>query len=473
MSTDFSPPDHDHAAPPGLFAHAALLPDGWRRDVTLRWNATGELTAVHADTSNTAGLPVAGGPVLPGMPNLHSHAFQRAMAGLAETRGHPADSFWSWRNLMYRFAGRLRPEDLEAIARHLYIEMLRAGYTSVCEFHYVHHAADGRAYANPAEHAERVLRAAQHAGIGMTLLPVLYQYSGFGQTPPLAHQARFVTSPEWIAELLARLRRSHPAHGTLRYGIAPHSLRAVAQGALAPLIAEQRRIDPALPIHIHIAEQEQEVDACVAACGQRPVAALFERQPVDAHWCLVHATHMSAAEYRLTARSGAVAGLCPTTEANLGDGIFDARRYFDAGGRWGIGSDSQVCVSPAAELRLLEYGQRLLHRRRNVLASDAAPAVADRLYLDAVRGGAAASGHPLGGLTAGQRADLVILDAAHPDFAHRPLEQLLSAMVFCEHGHAPVRDVFVAGRQVVDNGAHALQEPAAAAYRHTLAALLT
>ncbi|MGI4859421.1 MAG: formimidoylglutamate deiminase [Janthinobacterium lividum] len=472
MSTDFSRPDRGDATACGLFAHTALLPDGWRRNVTLRWNATGELTVVHADTANTAGLPVARGPVLPGMPNLHSHAFQRAMAGLTETRGHPADSFWSWRNLMYRFAGRLQPEDLEAIARHLYVEMLRAGYTSVCEFHYVHHAVDGRAYANPAEHAERVLHAARDAGIGMTLLPVLYQYSGFGQTPPLAHQARFVTSPDWIAELLARLRRSHPAHGTLRYGIAPHSLRAVAQDTLAPLIAELRRIDPAIPVHIHIAEQEQEVDACVAACGQRPVEALFERQAVDAHWCLVHATHMSDAEYRLTARSGAVIGLCPTTEANLGDGVFDARRYFDEGGRWGIGSDSQVCVSPAAELRLLEYGQRLLHRRRNVLASDAAPAVADRLYLDAVRGGAAASGHPLGGLAAGQRADLVILDAAHPDFAHRPLEQLLSAMVFCEHGHPPVRDVFVAGRQVVDNGVHALQERAAAEYRRTLAALL-
>ncbi|MCY0389406.1 formimidoylglutamate deiminase [Robbsia sp. Bb-Pol-6] len=473
MSTESPLPARDVATPSGLFAHAALLPDGWRRDVALHWNAAGELTAVRADTTNATGLPVARGPVLPGMPNLHSHAFQRAMAGLTETRDHPADSFWSWRNLMYRFASRLQPEDLEIIARHLYIEMLRAGYTSVCEFHYVHHAVGGHAYANPAEHAERVLRAAQDAGIGMTLLPVLYQYGGFGHAPPLEHQARFVTSPDWIAELLARLRRSHPTHATLQYGLAPHSLRAVAQDTLAPLIAELRRADATAPVHIHIAEQEQEVDACMAACGLRPVEALFAGQAVDAHWCLVHATHMSDAEYRMTARSGAIVGLCPTTEANLGDGVFDARRYFGDGGQWGIGSDSQVCVSPAAELRLLEYGQRLLHRRRNVLSSDAAPAVADGLYLAAVRGGAAASGRPLAGLATGQRADLVILDTTHPDFDHRPLEQLLSAMVFCEHGHPPVRDVFVAGRQVVDNGTHALQQQAAAEYRRTLAALLT
>jgi formimidoylglutamate deiminase len=457
----------------GLFASAAFLFDGWHRDVALRWNAAGELTHVTPDATRDARFPCARGPVIPGMPNLHSHAFQRAMAGLTETRGNPADSFWSWRTLMYRFADRLTPFHLEAISRHLYIEMLKAGYTSVCEFHYVHHAANGKPYANPAEHAERIIGAAQDAGIGLTLLPVLYQYSGFGEQPPLAHQARFISSPEWILDLLARLRRDHPTHGALCYGAAPHSLRAVSEASLNALVRGLRHDDLDAPLHIHVAEQTKEVDDCIAAHGQRPVQWLFDRQAVDARWCLVHATHLSDAEYAAISRSGATVGLCPTTEANLGDGFFDAPRYLADGGRWGIGSDSNMGVSVRAELRLLEYGQRLLLRSRNVLASVAEPAVADGLYRAAVTGGAAATGREVAGLQVGQRADFCVLDADHSAVMDRTPSQILSGFVFCEHGGEPVRDVYTGGRAVVVDGYHAQQDSAFADYRVALKDLLS
>jgi formimidoylglutamate deiminase len=456
-----------------LFAARALLPDGWRDNVTLAWNAAGDLTDVRAGTACAPDMLAASGPVIPGMPNLHSHAFQRAMAGLAETMGDPADSFWSWRALMYRFAERLQPHHLQAIGRHLFIEMLKAGYTSVCEFHYVHHASGGQAYANPAEHAERIVEAAREAGIGMTLLPVLYQYSGFGAVAPLPHQARFVSSVDWILDLRARLQQSHPESGDLRYGVAPHSLRAISADSLAALLDGLRAVDRQAPVHMHIAEQIKEVDDCIAAYGQRPVEYLLERQAPDARWCLVHATHMTPAEYLAVARSGAVVGLCPSTEANLGDGVFDARLYLAENGRWGIGSDSNVSVNPYSELRLLEYGQRLSHRRRNVLADAAAPAVADRLYQGALSGGGAVTGRKVGGLAVGNRADFVVLNGDDPDLAGRGSRQLLSALVFCEHGYNPVLDVFVGGRAVVADGRHRLERAALQDYRKTMSELLS
>lgn len=456
-----------------IFSAQALLPDGWRDNVILAWNAAGDLIDVRADTVRAPGMRAASGPLVPGMPNLHSHAFQRAMAGLTETLGDPSDSFWSWRTLMYRFAERLQPHHLEAIGRHLYIEMLKAGYTSVCEFHYVHHAVGGQAYANPAEHAERIVAAAHDAGIGMTLLPVLYQYSGFGAVAPLPHQSRFIASPDWILDLRSRLQRTHPEHGDLRYGVAPHSLRAVSADSLTALLNGLRADDAHAPVHIHIAEQIKEVDDCIAAYGQRPVEWLLERQALDARWCLVHATHMTPVEYRAVAQSGAVVGLCPTTEANLGDGIFDAGMYMAENGRWGIGSDSNVSVNPGSELRLLEYAQRLSHRRRNVLADPSAPAVADRLYQAALNGGAAVTGRKVAGLAAGQRADFVVLNGEDPNLAGRVNLQLLSALVFCEHGGNPVHDVFVGGREVIAAGRHELERVALTDYRKTLSELLS
>ncbi|HZG18814.1 MAG TPA: formimidoylglutamate deiminase [Herbaspirillum sp.] len=463
----------DNLAGGMLFCPLALLPEGWRRNVMLRWDAAGTLIDVRAD--QTAGqAPQARGPVIAGMPNLHSHAFQRAMAGLTEVMGSPSDSFWSWRKLMYRFAQRLQPEHLEAIARHLYIEMLKAGYTSVCEFHYLHHAPGGAPYADPAELGLRVMQAAGEAGIGVTLLPVLYQYGGFGSQPTSAEQARFIGSAQSLLAMRERLLQALPENALRRYGVAPHSLRAVSPAGLEELVSGLRQQSGGqdAPVHIHVAEQEREVNDCLAWCGQRPVQLLLSLQALDARWCLVHATHMDQAEYQAVAASGAVVGLCPTTEANLGDGIIDAARLLASNTRWGIGSDSNIAINLRSELRLLEYGQRLHHRRRNVLASEAEPVVAERLYLQAVAGGASASGRPVAGLAAGQRADFIVLDGEDINLAERSPEQILSALVFCEHDGQPIRDVHVGGRQVVRDGHHALEDSARRAYRSAVAALL-
>ena len=431
-----------------LFAADALLPTGWARDVLLAWDDTGTLTGVTSQTTAPAGTPLAAGPLLPGLPNLHSHAFQRAFAGLSEYRGSADDSFWSWRDLMYRFALSVSPDQLEAIATQLYIEMLQTGYTAVCEFHYLHHAPDGQRYADAAEMSMRLIAAAARAGIGLTLLPVLYQDAGFGGQPPRADQRRFVNRVDALLRIAERARST----GT-RVGVAPHSLRAVGPSALAELIAGTAHD---APIHVHIAEQQQEVRDCIAWSGQRPVQWLLANARVDARWCLVHATHMTSDERDTLAAGGAVAGLCPSTEANLGDGIFDAAPYLAAGGAWGVGSDSHASVSASEELRLLEYTQRLKHERRNVLAAGAPSQVADRLWLGAVSGGAQAAGRRIAGLRIGEQADFVVLDTRDDLAGLRP-DQVLAAHVFAPQGRRGVRDVWVAGRPHVRDGEHALQ----------------
>lgn len=457
-----------------LFAEHAYLPDGWRRNVLLEWDADGTLTAVTPDTAEIpADVQKAAGPILPGMPNLHSHAFQRAMAGLTEYRaasGNGAtDNFWSWRDLMYRFAARITPEGLASVAQWLYIEMLKAGYTSVCEFHYVHHTPEGKRYTNQAELAQRVVDAASAAGIGMTMLPVLYQYSGFGARAQRDDQRRFINTPESLHELLAALRAARPENAALRYGVAPHSLRAVSEQSLRALLDG---LDRSAPVHIHIAEQTAEVDACIETEGARPVQWLLDRFDVDGRWCLVHATHVDANETLALAKSGAVAGLCLTTEANLGDGIFPAHEYLDAQGRIGVGSDSHIGVDWRAELRLLEYGQRLTRRQRNVLASAHRPYVADRLFDAALEGGARATGRATGALQAGHRADWLVLDPDHASIAGHAPNNWLSGVVFCEHGETPIRDVYAGGDKLVENRRHRDEEGAYARYRIALAALL-
>ncbi|MGV3681627.1 MAG: formimidoylglutamate deiminase [Acidovorax sp.] len=453
-----------------LFAEHALLPGGWARDVLLQWDAAGRLQSVESGIAAGA-APRATGPVIPGMPNLHSHAFQRAFAGLTEYRGESQDSFWSWRNLMYRFAAQITPESLEAIATWLYVEMLEAGYTSVCEFHYVHHDRDGRPYADDATLSLALLRAARNAGIGITLLPVLYQTSGFGAKPPRADQARFIRSTDNMLALLERLAPLAKEQGA-GLGLAPHSLRAVPPDSLAAAVQGLTAIDAKAPIHIHIAEQTQEVDDCVAWSGQRPVQWLLEHAPVDARWCLVHATHMTPQEYADAARTGAVAGICPTTEANLGDGIFDMPRWLGHGGAWGVGSDSHACVNAAEELLALEYSQRLSLRQRNVLASAAHPQVGTSLWLASVQGGAQAAGRPIGGLAVGQQADFAVLDPAHIALAGLPVESLLSAHVFGSHRTSALRDLWVGGVQRVAAGRHALHDSAAAAFVQARAATI-
>jgi formimidoylglutamate deiminase len=459
-----------------LLADMALLPEGWARDVLFEIAVDGTLAAV---TPNAAAeiaarhAPHAKGPVIPGMPNLHSHAFQRAMAGLTERTGQGGaageDSFWTWRSVMYGFVEKLAPGQIEAIAAQLYVEMVKAGYSAVGEFHYLHHDQEGRAYADPAEMSERVLAAAAHVGIGITHLPVLYAQGGFGGEPPKPGQRRFLHSLEAYLALVEELMRRHRGNPQVRIGIAPHSLRAVTPEQLAGAVAGLDALDPTAPIHIHIAEQTLEVDDCMAWSGRRPVDWLMSHMPVGPRWCLVHATHMTEAETRALATSGAVAGLCPTTEANLGDGFFPAIAYRRWGGAFGIGSDSHISVSPVEELRWLEYGQRLLERRRNRLAGRTGSVGAD-LYHAALEGGRQALGRPIGRLAPGHRADLVVLDAGHPLLYGREGDVLLDALVFAGNAN-PVRDVMIGGRWIVEEGHHIAEEAVLARFRGAIAML--
>jgi formimidoylglutamate deiminase len=444
-----------------LFARDVLLPTGWAKNVLLEWNTAGILTTIRLGTSKPENISQAAGPVIAGMPNLHSHAFQRAFAGLTEFRSTQEDSFWSWRELMYRFSGRITPDQLEDIASFLYIEMLQAGYTSVCEFHYLHHDQAGRPYADDAEQCQRLIRAAARAGIGLTLLPVLYQSSGFGGQPPGFGQRRFIRSTENILRLIERLKlqvaqqdaSGHVLNARFRVGLAPHSLRAVTPHSLAESVAGLHAMDPLAPVHIHIAEQRQEVHDCLAWSGQRPVQWLLEHAEVDARWCLVHATHLSEQEIVSLATSQAVVGLCPTTEANLGDGVFPLAAYQQACGRWGIGSDSHVCVNAAEELMLLEYGQRLTLGQRNVLATQNQPQVATALMLQAVAAGGQASGQAAG-LLEGHSADMVMLNENHPVLVGLDAPDMLAAHLFASHRSSAVSNVWVAGVEHVQNGIH-------------------
>jgi formimidoylglutamate deiminase len=430
-----------------LFAETALLPEGWARDVRLEWDAAGDLVRVVPNAA-AAGAERAGGVVVPGMPNLHSHAFQRAMAGLAET-AEGGDSFWTWRQTMYGFVARLDPEMLRAIAAQLYVEMLKAGYTAVAEFHYVHHDKDGTPYADREVMSEAILDAAGEAGIGLTLLPVLYQAGGFGGTPPADGQKRFVNRVDEFLAMVGELRRRHPERVI---GVAPHSIRAVSPEGLKVATEDQDLV------HIHVAEQVREVEECLAWSGRRSVEWLLDQCAVDCRWCLVHATHMTETETHAVAASGAVAGLCPTTEANLGDGFFPLTHYR---GAWGIGSDSHVSVSPVEELRWLEYGQRLLHRRRGVVPGGTA------LWQGALAGGAQALGRRIGALKPGCRADLVVLREDLPALWGRRADKFLDAAIFAGNVN-PVRDVAVGGRFVVREGRHEREDGVLAAYKRAI-----
>jgi formimidoylglutamate deiminase len=452
------------------FAAEALLPEGWARSVRIEVDPRGDITHVAANAS-AAGADRLAGPVLPGMANLHSHAFQRAMAGLTETRAAPDDDFWTWRELMYQFVARLTPDQARAIAAHLYIEMLRHGYTAVAEFHYVHNDGDGRPYADPAELLLCHLAAARAAGIAITLLPSLYAHANFGGRALQPRQQRFATDPASVLAMVEKARSAAAGDPDVRTGVAPHSLRAVDPGQLDELLTGLRGIDATAPVHIHCAEQTKEVDDCIEWCGKRPVEWLLGRMPVDQHWCVVHATHMSAAETQALSRSGATVGLCPSTEANLGDGIFPLLAYRSAGGRYGIGGDSHVSRDPAEELRLLEYTQRLSMRRRNLVVQERIPAVGTALWLEAAQGGAAALGRPMGAIASGRRADLVVLQGDHPDLAARSGDGIANSLLF-SGTHGLVADVMVGGKWVVRCGRHAGQDQAAAEFRAAVRALL-
>jgi len=392
---------------------------------------------------------------IPGIASLHSHAFQRGMAGLAETRGNSADTFWTWRDTMYRFALDMTPEDVEAVATLLYVEMLEQGFTRVGEFHYLHHGHDGRPYSNPAEMATRIVRAAGATGIGLTLLPSFYAHSSFGGAEPHAGQRRFICSVDQFAKLISATEIAIRGLPGANIGIAPHSLRAVTPDELAAIVP----LAGGGPIHIHAAEQTREVEECIAWSGQRPVEWLLEHAPIDRRWCLIHATHTTALEITALAKSGAVAGLCPITEASLGDGIFPAREFLDAGGRFGVGTDSNVLIGVADELRQLEYGQRLKRRERNVLSDGAGVSTGRALFDTVLAGGTQALAQPIAGLQAGARADIITLDTMHPSLAGRHGDAVLDGWIFAANAGA-VDCVWAGGNKVVEGGRHRLRQKA-------------
>ncbi|MFN4163789.1 MAG: formimidoylglutamate deiminase [Ferrovibrio sp.] len=456
---------------PRFLLRHALLPDGWHDDVLVTIDTAGLIDAVMP-AQTAADAVLLDGPVLPGLANLHSHAFQRAMAGLAERSGAGADSFWTWRETMYRFAAKLTPADIEAIASQLYAEMLEAGFTAVAEFHYVHHQADGTPYDDPAELSWRILAAAEASGIGLTHLPVLYRYGGFGQREPQPRQRRFLHDSDAYAALLQKLAPAFRDRHDRRLGIAPHSLRALSPEMLRAALTALDGIDATAPVHIHIAEQIAEVDECLAWSGRRPVDWLLDQGHVNARWCLVHATHLTPGETLRLAQSGAVAGLCPTTEANLGDGLFPAVDYMAAGGAIGIGSDSHISVDAAEDLRLLEYGQRLVRRSRNLLAGGPERSTGQRLFEAAATGGAQALGQPMGRIAVGQRADFVLLDGETPTLAARHGDAVLDSWIFAGQRRPMIREVWVGGRRVVEQGRHVRAGEFAARYRQTLRRLI-
>jgi formiminoglutamate deiminase len=448
-----------------FFFDSAWLPGGWQRKVRIEVRA-GVIRSLGAGTAPATG-DERFAAAIPGLPNVHSHAFQRAMAGLAERRGPGSDDFWSWREVMYRFLARMEPDDVQAIAAYAYADMLEAGFTSVGEFHYLHRSPEGSAYGNPAELALRHAEAADLTGIGLTLLPVFYESSHFGAAPPTPGQRRFITDLDMFAAIVERVRTRLGRSAHRAVGIAPHSLRAVTGARLRALVRQY----PEGPCHIHAAEQVKEVEDCLAFCGERPVEWLLRHAGVTARWCLVHATHLTSEETTRLAASGAVAGLCPVTEANLGDGIFPAAAYRDARGHWAAGTDSHILLDAAGELRQVEYSQRLLRRSRNVLADPARPSTGESLYQAALAGGAQALALPVGALAPGHRADFLILDADHPDLAGRGEDAVIDTWVFAA-GRALIRDVIAGGRTVVENRRHIERDRIDEAYRRTLTRLL-
>lgn len=447
-----------------IHARTALVQGGWRKDVRLTL-ANGRISAVAAGPAQAGDERHA--VVVPAMPNLHSHAFQRAMAGLAERRHTGNDTFWSWRDLMYRLALSMSPAQVRGVAAQAYVEMLEAGFSRVGEFHYLHHDIDGRPYADIAEMAAAVSAAAADTGLGLTLLPVFYAHSSFGGAAPNDGQRRFINSVDRYAQLLDGCRRAVKPLGTGVVGVAPHSLRAVTPEELTAVVA----LAPAAPVHIHIAEQVREVEDCLAWSGRRPVDWLLDHAPVGADWCLVHATHMTEAETARMAASRAVAGLCPITEANLGDGVFNAPAFIAAGGHYGIGSDSNVQIGAADELRLLEYAQRLARQGRNIMAAPGG-STGRALYDEALQGGAKALGAEFVGLSPGGPADLVSLNTAHAAFAGAKDDALLDAWIF-NAGNGGVDCVWVNGLKQVSGGRHKARDTVSAAFFKVMQELTT
>ena len=457
---------------------SALLPEGWVRDARVSVGDDGVIGRI--DIPDADAVAVAGegddacaeqirGFVIPGMSNAHSHAFQRGMAGNTEFRLSAQDSFWTWRQAMYALANRIAPEDLKVLAAQLFIEMLKSGYTAVAEFHYIHRRLDGETYAGANALWDAVTAAAEETGIALTFLPTLYQASDFGAAPLKREQMRFaLETDQFLRAVEARLREEARRGSRLnRTGAAFHSLRAVPLPVLEQAARALRDMSADLPLHIHVAEQVKEVEACIAHTGRRPVELLLGTGLLDRHWCLVHATHSTAAELEGIADTAASVCVSITTEANLGDGYFDAARFLKLGGRVCVGSDSQSTVSPAEELRWMEYQARLRKRRRAVLADRKESHVGTRLWAGAARDGARAIGQPAGVIEVGARADWVVLDGDHASIVGTADDGALDHLVFAG-ASAAIRDVMVGGRWAIKDGRHALEPELAASFRELM-----
>ncbi|PCI49586.1 MAG: formimidoylglutamate deiminase [Alphaproteobacteria bacterium] len=450
------------------FFEKAYLTSRWSQDVLIGVDDSGFISSIETDVSDH-GREKTRGFALSAIPNTHSHAFQKILAGRTEyrnsTQNNTRDNFWTWRDLMYQFANAVTPEDVKNIAAFLYLEMLKAGYGSVAEFHYLHHQPGGRPYDDPAEMSYAIAAAAQDVGIGLTHLPVLYMQGGFGNVPLVERQYRFKQDVEGYLKLLDQLRRTMPAHQNL--GVAFHSLRAVPQGSMAEVLAG---IDRKMPVHIHIAEQVKEVEACLEYTGQRPVEWLLSHHNVDKNWCLVHATHMMDGEISALAKSGATASICTTTEANLGDGFFPLKKYLDKGGKISIGSDGNSMINPLEEIRWLEYGARLCEQKRNIAASQNNPHTGSALYDAIQKGGAQALGQKTGTIEVGRRADIMVLDGADILLNQVPEKNILDAAIFsCQHNI--VKHVMVAGNWCIQDRQHHAQEEITAGYMKTVTRL--
>lgn len=448
-----------------IFADRALLGQHWASQVRLS-SVNGVISAILTDSRPQPGDTCVSA-LLPALSNLHSHSFQRAMAGMTEHRAAGQDSFWTWRDLMYRFIDRLTAEQIEAIAALVFMEMQEAGFAAVGEFHYVHHQPGGAPYADPAELSGRIFAAAAQTGIGLTHLPVLYTYGGAGERPLAAGQLRFGNAVDQFARLLDAVRHGARAlPPDTRVGIAPHSLRATNPADLAQVLT----LAHDGPVHIHVAEQPREVAEIQAWLGARPVEWLLGNTPINADWCAIHATHMNAAETVALAQTGAVAGLCPITEANLGDGPFNGPGWLQAKGRFGIGSDSNVRISLTEELRTLEYGQRLRDIRRNIMVEPDG-SVGQSLYLRAALGGAQALGRKAGLIAEGHLADLVAIDLTHPSLWALPPDQILDGLAFAAPDSV-ITDVWSAGRHQVRQGRHIHHDTIVRGWRRAVTALM-
>ncbi len=440
---------------------SALTSSGWQKNVAVAVDKSGMIESVTAGAKDGT---LISGIAIPAVPNVHSHAHQRLMVGLAERAGPGADSFWTWREAMYGFALKLSPDDLEAVAAQSYVEMLKAGFSCVGEFQYLHHQPDGSPYDEPAEMSLRCISAAEQAGIAITLLPTLYNYSGFGGQASNAGQRRFVNDANRFLEIYGTLKAVCGASPLRRLGISPHSLRAVTPELLKTVLGG---ISDEARIHIHVAEQTKEVDDCVVWSGKRPVEFLLDQFDVSSRWCAIHATHMTAGEVQRLAKSGAIAGLCPTTEANLGDGIFPADNFMREGGAIAIGSDSQITISPAEDLRMLEYSQRLRDRTRNALASGAGASTGRTLFDAVLKGGASCLDNPMGAIAIGKRCDIAVLDETHPAMTGRSGDAALDTWIFSA-GNAAVKDVIVGGTHVVKVRRHIDEDRIQKKFRETV-----